>query len=388
MRHFTYIFIMLFYVSIAHPALAEKNDPKEKLGTLEQQLEKEEKVTKNLKEKFEALDKDLNKTRNRMVRLGDDIHGNETELASIEKRISDLEEKKLSLDEELKGDRLNIAKLILALERIRRTPPEAMIVNPEAPYKIAQTALIMGDILPSINRHAEELKQKIVTVNRVSDDLIREKSIFIEKLERLSSKQQELEQLVQKRETVHEKLRNDIQVQEVTVQQISLKAKDLKDLMSRLKEQERVEKERIQSAFAMRVKPVPKVVEDGEARLPVSGIIRTSFGEYDELKAKSNGMTIEGRSKGLVVAPMGGKIQFTGSFKRYGNIVIIEHSDGYHSLIAGLDKINARVGDLVKSGEPIGNLPDSSLIPRPKLYYELRKNGNPVNPSVKFSDLG
>ncbi len=85
---------------------------------------------------------------------------------------------------------------------------------------------------------------------------------------------------------------------------------------------------------------------------------------------------------------MGGKIQFTGAFKRYGNIVIIEHNDGYHSLVAGLDQIHSSVGDIVKSGEPIGILPDSSLIPRPTLYYELRRNGKPVDPSTKFADLG
>ena len=86
---------------------------------------------------------------------------------------------------------------------------------------------------------------------------------------------------------------------------------------------------------------------------------------------------------------MGGVIRFSGHFKNYGNMVIIEHEDGYHSLVAGLEKIDTVVGQNIIAGEPLGLLHyEGSRSDKPVLYYELRYNGKAVNPAKKFSDLG
>jgi septal ring factor EnvC (AmiA/AmiB activator) len=80
-----------------------------------------------------------------------------------------------------------------------------------------------------------------------------------------------------------------------------------------------------------------------------------------------------------VVAPYDGRVEFAGAFKGYGQILIIRHSDGYISLISGLSKLAANVGDDVTAGEPVGSLSDNEL--KPKLYYELRYQNRPVDPS-------
>src|SRR5262249_39069692 len=136
--------------------------------------------------------------------------------------------------------------------------------------------------------------------------------------------------------------------------------------------------------------PMPDVhVAPGQPRLPVSGIIRTRYDEPDSFGAPSKGITIESRTGALVVAPMGGVVRFAGHFRNYGTIVIIEHQKGYHSLIAGLEKIDTVVGQSVSAGEALGRLhAASSPGEKPALYYELRLNGRPVNPAEKFADLG
>jgi septal ring factor EnvC (AmiA/AmiB activator) len=68
-------------------------------------------------------------------------------------------------------------------------------------------------------------------------------------------------------------------------------------------------------------------------------------------------------------------------------MVIIEHGKNYHSLVAGLSKIDTVIGQSVMAGEPIGSL-GSARSGRPALYYELRQNGKPINPSRVFADLG
>ena len=130
--------------------------------------------------------------------------------------------------------------------------------------------------------------------------------------------------------------------------------------------------------------PIPKT---GEAQLPVSGIITISYDETDNFGAASKGITIVGRSGALVVAPMGGVVRFAGPFKRHGNMVILEHKKGYHSLIAGLERIDTTVGQTLEAGEPLGLMKNARDRLRPKLYYELRYKGKAVNPSRKFAEL-
>jgi septal ring factor EnvC (AmiA/AmiB activator) len=70
---------------------------------------------------------------------------------------------------------------------------------------------------------------------------------------------------------------------------------------------------------------------------------------------------------------------FAGPFRGYGLILIVEHPNGYHSLIAGLGRIDTKVGQRVLAGEPLGVMgtpPDGN----PDLYFELRRNGQPINP--------
>jgi septal ring factor EnvC (AmiA/AmiB activator) len=117
-------------------------------------------------------------------------------------------------------------------------------------------------------------------------------------------------------------------------------------------------------------------------------MIRVGYKQTDDIGAESQGLTIEGRPSALVVAPMGGVVRYAGYFKNYGKIIIVEHQKDYHSLIAGLSKIDTVVGQSVSAGEPIGTLPKTSADGgKPSLYYELRLSGEPVNPARKFAGL-
>ncbi|MCM2344462.1 MAG: peptidoglycan DD-metalloendopeptidase family protein, partial [Alphaproteobacteria bacterium] len=65
-----------------------------------------------------------------------------------------------------------------------------------------------------------------------------------------------------------------------------------------------------------------------------------------------------------------------------------EHDSGYHSLIAGMAKANVGIGQELKTGDPLGFMPSSSSQDAPStLYYELRHNGEPIDPATFFADL-
>jgi septal ring factor EnvC (AmiA/AmiB activator) len=81
------------------------------------------------------------------------------------------------------------------------------------------------------------------------------------------------------------------------------------------------------------------------------------------------------------VAPFDGQVIYAGPFPPYVLVLIIRHTDGYHSLLAGLGRADSAVGQWVLAGEPVGVMPDAAGPDSAgEVYFELRRDGHPVDP--------
>ena len=382
---------------LAVPAAAQDAPIPEKKISAEQ-LDKKLKSGKadkaELEQSLKQIDQDLKSTKSKLIDVAKAVQNNEKELQKLDKQIAELEERKDKLSEKLQKDRGKIADLILALERIRRLPPEALIVKPDAPLKTAQSAMLLKDILPTIHQRAEDVKITLKELDETSSTLQARRADAASRGKKLDEQHKELDSLVKKRADLYASTQEDLKAQKAKIARISTQAKNLRDLVQRLEDERTRNAARIakEQAAQKQQKPQQRIVSneppgDGRARLPLPGILKTAYNEPDNFGAPSQGIDIEGRAGALVVAPMGGIIRFAGYFKNYGNMVIIEHEKGWHSLVAGLENIDTVVGQAVNAGEPLGVLHQSSSGQKPVLYYELRHNGKAVNPAQKFGDL-
>ncbi|MDH5723617.1 MAG: peptidoglycan DD-metalloendopeptidase family protein [Alphaproteobacteria bacterium] len=377
----------------AHAKTPKTENKAQNLDDLKSHLDKQEQERTKLQKKIDEIEESLSETQDELVDLAANIRKNNERMQNIKQRTGSLELKKSVLEDKLIADRRSISRLILVLQRLHRTPPESLLARPQSPYETAQTALLIKNIIPSITNHAQHLNSNLETLNQVTVELESEYQNAQELALTLESTEESMVKLLDERKILHRQINQDLKAQEISIQKISLQAKDLEDLIKRLDEDKKREETRTKSYKALALKnrkimaPIPDT-SSAAAELPVSGIIATYYNQKDDTGAKSNGLSIETHPKAIVTAPMSGKVQFTGTFKRYGNLIIIEHKDGYHSLIAGLAEITTSIGQIVHKGEPVGKMPDSSFIDRPKLYYELRMKGKPVDPSIKFADLG
>ena len=78
--------------------------------------------------------------------------------------------------------------------------------------------------------------------------------------------------------------------------------------------------------------------------------------------------------------PFEGHIVFAGDFRGYGQLLIIEHGQGYHTLLSGMARIDGVLGQSLVAGEPVGIM-GSPRNGKPSLYIELRRKGQPINPT-------
>lgn len=116
----------------------------------------------------------------------------------------------------------------------------------------------------------------------------------------------------------------------------------------------------------------------GSLTRPARGPVITAYGQELSKGVTSKGIVIKTRNAAQVIAPYDGSVIFSGPFKGYGNLIIIDHGKGYMSLLAGMDSVDTESGQMVLAGEPVGIMPDADSA---KLYVEIRKDKRPVNPA-------
>ncbi|TGN41957.1 peptidoglycan DD-metalloendopeptidase family protein [Marinobacter confluentis] len=108
--------------------------------------------------------------------------------------------------------------------------------------------------------------------------------------------------------------------------------------------------------------------------------VGTVIARYSTSGKVNKGIDIAGNPGDSVRAAASGNVVYAGDgLLGYGNLVIVNHNEHYLSAYAHNRKVVVREGDNVKAGQKIAEL-GSSGTDRPKLHFEIRKNGNPVNP--------
>lgn len=122
----------------------------------------------------------------------------------------------------------------------------------------------------------------------------------------------------------------------------------------------------------------------GSLQWPVQGTVAVPYGSQEDPRFKTpifrNGIYIASAEGATARAVYSGKVVFAEWFKGYGQLVIVNHGEGYHSLYANLSEIFLKTGDIIESSSEIGRVGDTSMFDKPALYFEIRYNGKPLNP--------
>ena len=123
-------------------------------------------------------------------------------------------------------------------------------------------------------------------------------------------------------------------------------------------------------------------IQVGGLGWPLSGALLAGYGGTMPDGRKSSGVLIGAPAGTTVKAVADGTVVFSEWMTGYGLILIIDHGNGYMSLYAHNDALLKDAGAQVKRGDPVASVGNSGGQGRPGLYFELRRNGDPVNPNT------
>ena len=123
--------------------------------------------------------------------------------------------------------------------------------------------------------------------------------------------------------------------------------------------------------------------------LPVNGVRIRNFGDPDSTGGAEKGLAIAVRPGAQVTSPCDGLVVYSGPFRSYGQLLILNAGGGYHVLLMGMERISVNPGQFVLTGEPVAAMGSGGKIAaavatmtpsQPVLYIEFRKDGAPIDP--------
>ncbi len=124
----------------------------------------------------------------------------------------------------------------------------------------------------------------------------------------------------------------------------------------------------------------------GKLPRPTKGPIVARFGEGVDprtgLKLSRSGVTIRSRPRARVRAVASGTVRLARALAGYGQVVLIDHGDGFYTLTGYLSRVNVAVGDRVSRRKVIGRAGEDPLGGRPAVLFEVRHRQRAVDPAA------
>jgi septal ring factor EnvC (AmiA/AmiB activator) len=320
-----------------------------------------------LTEKAKALNNEVTTLKKNIMAVSNNLRISEENLSETDQHLRSLRQKKTTYLENLYKDQQAMGGLVSAARKYSQTSTSSMLVQSK-PIDAARASIVMKSMIPSIHQQSAYLQAQLSEIEKIAGDIADQLQLQTQQNKKLNKQQEDLSALLQERNKLYQSTESQRLEQEKEVAILTKESRNLEELMQKLKSKDKDSAGRTKTVHV----PLPSNI-----LLPVHGMVRTGFGDKDDLGAASKGITFLTRSGSSVIVPLAGTVKFAGPFQNYKQILIVAHQGGYHSLIAGLARIDTVVGASLAAGEPVGIAETSDS---PQIYYELRQNGKPVNP--------
>jgi septal ring factor EnvC (AmiA/AmiB activator) len=382
---------------LASPAIADEPSAADQLKDTEEKLNQAQNRNDSVSRQAKQLAGELNEVQKDLVKLADTVQRNEKALGDDEDKLRILAREEVARQEALAKRRKELTAMVRAAISLSQTPPQAALMMPGDFDESLRAARVLSTLTDSIKREAESIGQQVQELGALREKVQANQQEMAAAQQQLKTKRQQLDVRLKERRQLAAKLGGEQEGLRRQITELSRQAEDLKDLIGALERNRKEETERKAEAekkkepAAKTAWPAPSrklrsfAKAKGDVRMPVAGRVKYRFGQLLRQNETSKGVTVAARAGAQVVAPFDAEVVFVGPFLNYGRMVILRHSDDYHTLLAGFGTVSVNAGEFLLEGEPIGAMGDDAS--STELYVELREHNQPVDPAPWVSAL-
>lgn len=393
-----------------------------------------------LRSRIESLRKDLNaseenradaagrlrESERQISRLQRELHELAEQRQKLQRNLQDLERQSTELGTTLHQQQAQLERLLYK-QHLRGTPDSLqLLLNGDDPNQMARDLHYLSAIAHSRADLMGEIGQTLARKKSLANDA-RERSAELASVE--SEQQQraaELNRQRDERKALYAEMSSKVKAQRKEIGELQKDEKRLTQLIDRLSkilaaqaaQAARAEAARARAAEAARqraqAEPAPSPAprsesapprtseaenhyepapsdgsfarQKGKLRLPVRGSVAGRFGAPRDGGGNWRGLFIKAGTGSEVKAIANGRVVFAEWMRGFGNLLIVDHGNAYLSIYGNNDSLLKQVGQAVKGGETVATVGNSGGNPESGLYFELRHQGQPIDP-MKWASL-
>jgi septal ring factor EnvC (AmiA/AmiB activator) len=323
---------------------------------------------------------DADRARTAAEALAARIEAAEADLTAAERRIAIIAGLQAAQRARLAARQGPVVRLTAALQTMTRRPAALALVQPGSVRDAVHVRSLLAATMPEIRRRTAALRDEVARSNmlRRQSELARQgqaDSRAALQQRRVALARFEIEQRARSRQlaglALSESDRALVFGEEAQALSRTLSTRAYQDALA--------------ASLAQLPGPIPRPGADsadsGPERagpaysLPVEGRLITGVGEISDGGVHARGLTFETAARARVSAPANGRIVYAAPFRRYGHVVIIDHGQGWSTVLTNLDTISVSAGQSIRRGGPVG---EAGRGPSPRISVELRQAGRPV----------
>lgn len=401
---------------LAAPGMAQtpSGDPASKLHDVERKIQSQQAESERQKARAEKLKAEMASVNAALIAAARRVQDQEMQVVALETELARLQREANEKTKQLRARRHQFSGVVMALTRIARFPTEALVAQPMPPEDTVRSAILLRAAVPAIETRAASLQGELQGLAFARAQVQERRGELQSAVDRLRAEEGRIEAVRKQKAALRAEAISKGRAAQSRANKLAREAKSLRDLMDRLQnERKKAEAEARKQREARRQGKAPSTlhVQPNAARgvdvaalggigsiskargrlpFPVVGKLVGLYGQPLDGGQTRKGLSLETREGAQVIAPFEGKVVFAGPFRGYGQLLIIDHGEGYHSLLAGLGRIDTTIGQPVLAGEPVaamtlGATPPGASSGTPSggqaiLYVEFRRDNQPINP--------
>jgi septal ring factor EnvC (AmiA/AmiB activator) len=365
-------------------------------------------LQEKLKADIAAIGQDRSKLNQQLIDIAARVRGVETRIGDAEARLRPLDARERQIRNSLDSRRSEIVEVLAALQRAGRRAPPALLVRPEDALQSLRTAMLLGSVVPEMRAQAERLVGDLSELIGLRKTIGAERDQLAVDRDKLKGDQVQLASLVDERQRKQSAVEKDMEAEGARALTLSRQVDNLQGLIAKMEQDLKSAAKAAETASlkgtpaALNGKPNLGALKDpgrlspaiafasakGLLAMPVNGVKIREFGGSDGVGGVEKGISLATRAGAQVTTPCDGWVVYSGPFRSYGQLLILNAGGGYHVLIAGMERISVNIGQFVLTGEPVATMGTTSQVAsilaanasQPVLYIEFRKDGTPIDP--------
>lgn len=290
------------------------------------------------------------------------------------------------LRQQLEGQDVDISRLVGVLHSINNEPDQAMVLHPQGALNTARSGMMVSDVLASVQGEVAGLRERLIKLDRLAQVHDQASDILQQGLSEVQIARTELARAAADRKDLPRRFVED----PVKTALLIAASETLDTFANGLSE----------IVVGEVAGSLPDITDrKGSLQLPVTGRVIRNFNQADAAGVVRPGVVIATLPQAVVTTPTAATIRYRGPLLDFGLVTILEPQSGILFVIAGLQSVFGRTGEVLPAGSPIGLMGGNSqtldkmleenqtgLVTQRSetLYVEVRQDKVPVDPLTWF----